>query len=131
MINTKSIPDDKVLFDGVSLDHWQVIDYEGHGTISIADSCIIIGKGEFISGIRWTEYFPKTNYEVTLYAKRVMEMISLRNDIPGERIIFNSGAGRVGRISYVGSAALTGMMLQTISRGKIFYFGTGAWWLFV
>jgi len=33
------------LFDGVSLDHWEVIDYEGHGAVSVADSCIIIVKG--------------------------------------------------------------------------------------
>jgi hypothetical protein len=50
----KNFQDDKVLFDGVSLDNWQVIDFEGHGNISIVDSSIIIGKGEFISGIRWT-----------------------------------------------------------------------------
>ena len=49
-----NIQDDKVLFDGVSMDNWQVIDFEGHGNISIVDSCIIIDKGELISGIRWT-----------------------------------------------------------------------------
>jgi len=67
----KNIQGDRVLFDGVSLDNWQVIDFEGHGDISIDDSCIIINKGELISGIRWTEDFPKTNYEVNLYAKRI------------------------------------------------------------
>lgn len=66
-----NIQDDKVLFDGVSLDKWQVIDFEGHGNIYVVDSCIIIEKGELISGIRWTEEFPKTNYEVSLYAKRI------------------------------------------------------------
>jgi hypothetical protein len=67
----KNIQDDKALFDGVSLENWQVIDFEGHGDISIVDSCSIIGKGELISGIRWTEDFPKTNYEIKLDAKRV------------------------------------------------------------
>ena len=67
----KNIQDEKVLFDGVSLDNWQVIDFEGHGNISIVDSCIIIGKGELISGIRWTEDFPNTNYEINLDAKRI------------------------------------------------------------
>jgi len=46
----KNIQDDKVLFDGISLNNWQVIDFEGHGNISIVDSSIIIGKGESISG---------------------------------------------------------------------------------
>ncbi|NLJ42008.1 MAG: DUF1080 domain-containing protein [Bacteroidales bacterium] len=64
-------PDEKVLFNGISMDHWEVLDYEGHGEVTVADSCIIIGKGELISGIRWTDDFPISNYEVTLKAKRV------------------------------------------------------------
>lgn len=71
MATGENIRDDKLLFDGVSLANWQVLDFEGHGNVSIADSCIIIGKGELISGIRWTEDFPKTNYEITLDAKRI------------------------------------------------------------
>lgn len=67
----QNIQDDKLLFNGVSLDKWEVIDFEGHGDITVADSSIIIGKGELISGIRWTEDFPKTNYEINLYAKRI------------------------------------------------------------
>ena len=128
MINTKSIPDDKVLFDGVSLDHWQVIDYEGHGAISIADSCIIIGKGEFISGIRWTEYFPKTNYEVTLYAKRVDG-----NDFfcgmtfPVKESFLTLVLGGWGG-SLCGLSCIDGYDAANNFTGKIFYFGTGAWW---
>jgi len=64
-------PDKKILFDGFSLVGWQVIDFEGHGNINIEDSCIIIGKGEAISGIKWTKDFPATNYEVSLEAKLV------------------------------------------------------------
>ena len=64
-------PDDKILFDGVSLVGWQVIDFEGHGSINVTDSCIIIGKGTAISGIKWMKDFPTTNYEVSLEAKRV------------------------------------------------------------
>jgi len=71
MISGNNLQDEKLLFDGVSLDNWQVIDFKGHGDISIADSCIIIGKGDLISGIRWTGEFPKTNYEINLDAKRV------------------------------------------------------------
>jgi len=67
----QNIQDDKLLFNGVSLDKWQVIDFEGHGDITVADSSIIIGKGDLISGIRWTEDFPTTNYEINLYAKRI------------------------------------------------------------
>lgn len=128
MINTKSIPDDKVLFDGVSLDHWQVIDYEGHGAISIADNCIIIGKGEFISGIRWTEDFPKTNYEVTLYVKRVDG-----NDFfcgmtfPVKESFLTLVLGGWGG-SLCGLSCIDGYDAANNFTSKIFYFGTGAWW---
>jgi len=128
MTNTKSIPDDKVLFDGISLDHWQVIDYEGHGVISIADSCIIIGKGEFISGIRWTEDFPKTNYEVTLYAKRVDG-----NDFfcgmtfPVKESFLTLVLGGWGG-SLCGLSCIDGYDAANNFTSKIFYFGTGAWW---
>jgi hypothetical protein len=63
--------DTQILFNGVSLDGWEIIDFTGHGNISITDSCIIINKGLGISGIKWTKDFPKTNYEVSLEAKRV------------------------------------------------------------
>jgi len=61
----------RVLFNGINLDGWEAIDFTGHGSINIADSCIIIGKGEAISGIKWIEDFPTINYEVSLEAKRI------------------------------------------------------------
>lgn len=66
-----SAQDNRSLFNGKNLDGWEVIEFEGHGNISIADSSVIIGKGKEISGIRWTGDFPKTNYEVTIEAKRI------------------------------------------------------------
>jgi hypothetical protein len=71
MTGGKNTQDDILLFNGVSLDNWEIIDFEGHGNVSIADSSIIIEKGDLISGIRWTGDFPKTNYEINLDAKRV------------------------------------------------------------
>jgi hypothetical protein len=71
LFNSSYVPDKKILFNGVSLDGWQVIDWQGHGSISVADNCVIIGKGEGISGIKWIKDFPNTNYEVSLEAKRI------------------------------------------------------------
>jgi hypothetical protein len=71
MISSISMQDQKILFDGVSLDGWELIDYTGHGDVYVADSTVIIGAGKEISGIRWTGDFPKSNFEVTLDAKRV------------------------------------------------------------
>jgi len=120
--------DDKVLFDGVSLDHWEVIDYEGHGAISVADSCIIIGKGEYISGIRWTEDFPKTSYEVTLNAKRIAG-----NDFfcgmtfPVKESFLTLVLGGWGG-SLCGLSCIDGYDAANNFTSKIFYFGTGEWW---
>jgi hypothetical protein len=59
------------LFNGYSLDGWEITDLEGHGTVTIEDSCIILGTGNYITGINWVKDFPATNYEVTLEAMRV------------------------------------------------------------
>ena len=59
------------LFNGVSLDGWEVVDFPYHGDVTISDSCIIVSKGGLISGIKWVKDFPKINYEVTLDANRV------------------------------------------------------------
>jgi len=67
----KNDVDTQILFNGVSLDGWEIIDFTGHGNVSIDDSCVIIGMGLGITGIRWTKDFPNTNYEVSLEAKRV------------------------------------------------------------
>ena len=63
--------DTRILFNGVSLEGWGIIDFEGHGAVSVNDSCIIIDKGLGISGIKLKSEFPKINYEITLDAKRV------------------------------------------------------------
>ena len=63
--------DTENLFNGVSLDGWDIIDFEGHGAITVKDSCIIIGEGLGISGVKLKSEFPKVNYELSLDAKRV------------------------------------------------------------
>lgn len=63
--------DTQILFNGVSLDGWEVVDFTGQGGISVKNNTIIIGKGLGITGIKWTKDYPKTNYEISLEAKRV------------------------------------------------------------
>ena len=64
-------PDINVLFDGISLNGWTVVDYYGHGNVKISDSCVYLDKGLMITGIKWENDFPDMNYEVSLEAKRV------------------------------------------------------------
>jgi hypothetical protein len=63
--------DTQQLFNGVSLEGWEAVDFTGSGQVSVSDGCIIIGKGLGISGIKWTREVPVKNYEVSLEAKRV------------------------------------------------------------
>jgi hypothetical protein len=59
------------IFNGTSLDGWDIIDFEGHGAVTVSDSCVIINEGLGISGIKWKGELPKINYEIELDAKRV------------------------------------------------------------
>ncbi len=124
----RSIEGDRILFDGKSLTHWQVIDFEGHGEISVADSCIIIGKGELISGVRWTEGFPKTNYEVSLQAKRVEGhdfFCGMTFPVKESYLTLVLG-GWGGALS--GLSCIDGYDAANNFTGTIFYFGSGSWW---
>ena len=61
----------KSLFNGKNLDGWEITNIEDHGKVKVSDSCIILNKGNRITGINWLNEFPGTNYEVTLQAMRV------------------------------------------------------------
>ena len=64
----------KSLFDGKSLKGWEVVkgyDYEDQGKVEVQDGCLVIGTGRPATGVRWTEAFPKTDYEIEMDGKRV------------------------------------------------------------
>lgn len=121
------IAEDRMLFDGVSLNNWQLIDYEGHGEVLVSDSCIIIGKGDLITGIRWTGDFPKTGYEVTLSAKRVNGndfFCGLTFPVRESYLTLVLGGGR-GALS--GLSCIDGYDAANNQTGIVYGFGTG-WW---
>ncbi len=73
-----AIPAEKVpwvpLFDGKSLQGWDIVkgyDYEEKGKVDVQDGCLVIGTGQPATGVRWTEKFPKMDYEIELEGKRV------------------------------------------------------------
>jgi len=120
-------PDEKVLFNGISMDNWEVLDYEGHGEVTVADSCIIIGKGELISGIRWTDDFPISNYEVTLKAKRVNGndfFCGMTFPVRDSYLTLILGGWR-GALS--GLSCIDGYDAANNQTGIVYGFGTG-WW---
>lgn len=119
---------EKLLFDGVTLSNWEVIDYRGHGEVEISDSCIIINKGEVMSGIRFTGEFPKSNYEVTFYARRVEGndfFCGLTFPVNGSHLTLVLG-GWGGNVS--GLSSIDGFDAAHNSTQNIFYFGNGWWW---
>jgi hypothetical protein len=62
------------LFDGKALGKWEVLekfDYKDHGLVHVQDGCLVLDKGQTGTGVRWTGPFPKTDYEISLEAKRV------------------------------------------------------------
>ncbi|MGL4943261.1 MAG: 3-keto-disaccharide hydrolase [Thermoguttaceae bacterium] len=60
----------KPLFDGETLDGWEVPVYGGDGEVTVKDKTIIIGAGASATGIRAKKFDAKTNYELRYEAMR-------------------------------------------------------------
>jgi hypothetical protein len=58
------------LFDGKTLNGWKVPKFGGEGQVKVEDGCIVMERGDPMTGIAWAGDFPKTNYEVEYVAKR-------------------------------------------------------------
>ncbi len=67
--------DDKVLslFNGKNLDGWEISNFGGEGEVTVEEGLLLIDFGADLSGVTWknADVLPKTNYEITLEAKRV------------------------------------------------------------
>ncbi len=66
-------PNEIILFDGKSLDDWQIVEAGGSGQVEARDGQIMIGTGEGLTGAIYkkTDKIPVTNYEITLEAQRL------------------------------------------------------------
>ncbi len=58
------------LFDGKTLAGWKETNFAAHGQVRIQDGAIVLGTGA-MTGINWTKWFPKSNYELRLEAARL------------------------------------------------------------
>jgi len=65
------ISDTTLLFDGKSLDGWEITNFGPQGPVYVSGGEIILGMGDGCTGITWKKAFPRTNYEVSLDAMRV------------------------------------------------------------
>lgn len=60
------------LLSGESLAGWEEIDFAGHGELKVESGVVVLGMGSPFTGLRYTNTFPKMNYEIALDAMRVM-----------------------------------------------------------
>src|SRR2546422_2855357 len=58
------------LFDGQTLRGWEISDFAGRGEVHIENGKILLEQG-VMTGITWTNSYPKMNYEIALDAMRV------------------------------------------------------------
>ncbi len=59
------------LFDGRMLGRWRIADFVGGGDVYVEDGCIILEKGEELTGITWDGPIVPIDYEIRLQAMRV------------------------------------------------------------
>jgi hypothetical protein len=64
------ISDTTLLFNGKSLDGWEITNFGPQGPVYVSGGEIILGMGDGCTGITWKKAFPRTNYEVSLDAMR-------------------------------------------------------------
>lgn len=63
--------DSTLLFDGKSLEGWEITNFGPQGPVYVSGGEIILGMGDGCTGITWKNSFPEINYKVTLDAKKV------------------------------------------------------------
>jgi|GEM_PF-406126 len=75
------------MFDGKTLKGWKVVEYAGHGNVEVTnlasvlsgearkghenEFAIVVGMGDMLTGIVWTNDIPRIDYEVELKAMRI------------------------------------------------------------
>jgi hypothetical protein len=61
------------LFNGHDLGHWKASDFAGGGEPHVENGVLVLPMGERLTGVTWTTpaTIPKTDYEITLEARRV------------------------------------------------------------
>jgi hypothetical protein len=65
------VKDTSQLFDGKTLDGWEITNFGPQGPVYVSGNEIILGMGDGCTGITWKRAFPRSDYEVTLDARRV------------------------------------------------------------
>ncbi len=62
--------DSTYLFNGISLDGWEITNFGPQGPVSVSGGEIILGAGDGCTGITYTGKVPLKEYEISLEARR-------------------------------------------------------------
>ncbi len=65
------IKDSSYLFNGVSLDGWEITNFGPQGPVSVSGGQIVLGMGDGCTGVTYKKEFPELDYKVSLEAKKV------------------------------------------------------------
>ncbi len=71
MNNTLISVDSTLIFNGSTLEGWEITNFGPQGPVYVSGNEIILGMGDGCTGITWKRSFPVMNYKVTLEAKKV------------------------------------------------------------
>ncbi len=76
--NKKILPEEEIqiidensLFDGKTLEGWEITEFGPQGPVLVSGGKIILNYGDGCTGVTWTKDFPKMDYEVSLEARKV------------------------------------------------------------
>lgn len=58
------------LFDGETLEGWEVTQFGPQGPVKVSDGKLVLGMGDGCTGVTYTNDFPRMDYEVELEAKK-------------------------------------------------------------
>jgi hypothetical protein len=70
-LSAPEVKDNSYLFNGHSLEGWEITNFGPQGPVFISGEAIILGMGDGCTGITWKKDFPSCDYEIMLDAKRV------------------------------------------------------------
>jgi hypothetical protein len=62
----------KSLFDGAALGHWKESPFTGRAAVRIENGAIILPAGNPLTGVTWSDAFPKSNYELRFEGVRLL-----------------------------------------------------------
>ncbi len=67
----KENPDGVLLFDGETMEGWEITNFGTQGPVKISEGNLILNYGDGLTGITYSGNFPVNNYEVDLEAQKI------------------------------------------------------------